>query len=421
MSLEKQISKLKDILDDKKWEINLQKIKETIDKFFENHNIFEDVRYYCTAPGCGCVEIGNLLDMICNRDIKVIKFFFSYCFEKMYMVKDRDQKNILDTMYRKWKWEHNTDSDKELYEFLLFNILTKDTILNSIYNYKAYFDIPKLSVAHLMFNSEMNGKKYLSRIFKYLDSINFNYNNPNTYSLMTRAISVNSEYGITQLYLRKVDINRSDVHNNIELDMMNNICYIRYNLSYLFHHSSDILLTKISTYFGDRYTLDNIQPILLKKQPSLTSLDDYIDSDCETELPPQNRANMERDIKYKFSLLIHYNDDLIRLFFLNDQKLSNIELNQQLFELYMKILKKEYPYSGYDIDDINYYISDFREDNLRSEKYYENKYNLLKLLISYGFIPSDTLIQLYLNGCNLIRICYPNIHQKMLDLFKVPN
>ena len=83
----------------------------------------------------------------------------------------------------------------------------------------------------------------------------------------------------------------------------------------------------------------------------------------------------------------------------------------------MKILKMIYPNNYYDLDDIKYIINNYIESNKQSEKYYEYTYNLLNKLYEYGFVPSEKLINIYLNGCRLIQICHPDIHQKMLKIF----
>jgi hypothetical protein len=412
-----QLSNLSILLNIINIESDIVKIKESIDIFFQEYNIYDSYCYYCKDKSCNCYEKKNLLEIILYSKLSNIKIILNYCFEKKYIINDDIfQKYIYVVLYKRWHAGLASYIDKQLYEWVLLNILTEETIKNEIFVEVVYTndisyalgititksEYPKISYAHLIFSDCLiSGKKFIKRIFKYLDSINFDYDNPKTKSLIACALSAQNLYGIDQLLLRNVSANTKDIHDIVEWQLVTGICNLRYTL--------DKFKKNPETLFNDRYSLE-------KENTDTNSVSNL----HEIKLPISYLGLKEYNkIEYKLSLLLYYDDDLIKLIFLNNQKLSNKELDRKLLHLYIKIVKNEYPNSIYDMGDIKENITYYRENKTQSKEYYEDIYNLLQKICSNGFIPSDKEINLYLNGSNLINICYPDIHQKILKLFEV--
>ena len=420
------------ILFDNKWKLNKNKCKKLINIYFQKYDIYINGSSKCTAYDCDCIAEVNLLKKIFSLNKEILIFFLNYCFEKKYIINDNKFQLFILNMINEIFVMNGllNDNYKINYEWILINILHPEIIKNHIIsNYSYIFNNLQIGIVDLIFNEYCkSGKKFIKRIFKYLDSIKFNYNNLNKKSLMTTAFESSNIFGIEQLYLRGVSVNSDDLHFSIKYEMIKYMCYIRYaeyNYEEILENPNLVLQKKNKNIILNPDIFDH-ENILDYNDDNDSTHDDeiieYIDSDAETNIPNCNNKDYLdysklKNITYKLNLIIYNDEELIKIIFLNDKKLSNNKLDSILYELYMKILKMIYPNNYYDLDDIKYIINNYIESNKQSEKYYEYTYNLLNKLYEYGFVPTEKLINIYLNGCRLIQICHPDIHQKMLKIF----
>lgn len=401
-------------------DILIRKKKELlklIDEFFINFSIYDCIYNYCY---CGCRDTSTILIFILNRKFKLVKFILSYCFEKKYIKKNCLKfQNYLLYVYGKYFRYLGFDNEEHMniYEWLLTHVSNLDIIKNKyIPGYTYCNDDWNSGFAHIMFgyNYRVNNR-FLMRIFSFLDSINFCYNNHKLkenkmYSLMTAAFIAGNNFGIRQLYMRGVTCNSLDLHYAINRNMIFTICKLRYD-SYDVY---DIL--------EDTFSFDNINDDDCK---NINSFMNFIDINELFKILVSNHNMGSNHKKYfqdfqflrkKVSLTIYFNHELITLIFKEIQKES---INIILYNLYQKVFNIFYPNYYMDDSSLKEQVNMFKEDYLNKNLkiIYEKYTKQILQLYSYGFKPNKKFINLYKNGCEIIKIIYPDIYLKLLKIF----
>jgi len=397
---------------------NKKELLKLIDEFFINFSIYDCIYNYCY---CGCRDTSTILIFILNRKFKLVKFILSYCFEKKYIKKNCLKfQNFLLYIYGKY-FRHlgfDTEENMYIYEWLLTHVINLDIIKNKYIPGYAYCnDDWNSGFAHIMFgyNYSVNNR-FLMRIFSFLDGINFCYDNEKLkqnkmYSLMTAAFIAGNNFGIRQLYMRGVTCNSSDLHYAITRNMIFTICKLRYD-SYDVY---DIL--------EDTFSFDNVNDDDCKNINSFMNL---IDINELFKIPISNHHKLDsNDKKYfqdfrflrkKVSLTIYFNHKLITLIF---KEIQNKSINIILYNLYHKVFNIFYPNYYTDDSSLKEQVNMFKETfiNKHLKISYEKYVNQILQLYSYGFKPNKKFINLYKNGCEIIKIIYPEIYLKLLKIF----
>ena len=399
------------------------RLKQFIDNFFEKkYSIYR--------------KRENLLTIILEKKYDTFIFIINYCFEKNYIINNNKFQNNLLYLIKK-EWDNgliNIDIRKK-YEWILYNILTPDKLNNS-----------KVCYVHLIFEKNtIIGKKFINKIFRYLDNIKYIFNNPNKKCLLTCAILSDNLYGIEELLLRGFNANSKDIHNIIEFEIIKNLCLLKYEDNTNDLNSTNDLNTYLSNNTNDLSNNTNdlsnntndlnnnssiketesIHSSLINYNGSENNYNseiesnysvDYNGSETSTETGSYTLYNLSYDdlniIKYHFNKIIY--DYLINIIFIQNKN----NINTCIIQAFSIMLSTNYSNYIYDIDDLKYLLLDYEMTYLKSNEFYEKKYEILLILKKYGFVSTNKIFQKYKNGSKLIEMCYPNMHQLFFKIFK---
>ena len=397
------------------------RLKQFIDNFFEKkYSIYR--------------KRENLLTIILDKKYDTFVFIINYCFEKNYIINNNKFQNNLLYLIKK-EWDNgliNIDIRKK-YEWILYNILTPDKLNNS-----------KVCYVHLIFEENtIISKKFINKIFRYLDSIKYIFNNPNKKCLLTCAILSDNLYGIKELLLRGINPNSKNIHNVIEFEIIKNLCLLKYEDNK--NNTNDLNSTDntantnntdntdstndLNNYLSNNSKIDETESFhssLINHNGSESNYNnsevesnysvDYNGSETSTETGSHTIYNLSYNelntIKYHFNKIIY--NYLINIIFIQNKN----NINTCIIQAFSIMLSTNYSNYIYDIDDLKYLLSDYERTYLKSNEFYEKKYEILLILSKYGFVSTNKLFEKYKNGSKLIAACYPNMHQLFFKFFK---
>ena len=346
---------------------------ELIDHLFSIKNTLHHSEK--TTCMCGCIETYDLISAMFRRcclydnqyGFENLQEFLNYCFEKKYIIRTSlfFQQKIINIIGDINHWAGMcSNRDAIVFEWTLLNILTPVSILTLQIQTKDNESIEKESLFHQLFRAYIEFEiDYKLNMFKFFDSINFNYKNPNHYNLITLAIEKYDIFSIEQLIKRGVEINTIEINNVLEWMITSMTCYLNYK------------------YNNETTPKRKIFRLLFDKIYESSLLIHYLFA---------NNINLEEK---KNVILALYK------YLLQSNNLS-FENNEELFD---------------DLDNCDIFVNN---RIVKSREYYYDFLNVLKILSQNHFIFDTKVKELYIEGSKPIQELYYDIHTEILSIFE---